>query len=176
MGQFLAQGPYFPLLELQARWIMAVWSGEVELPAHDEMRRVVAHRVRRLDAHNALAPTPPSSSACPEPVDWPQLAEPLTFGPLLPPRYRLSGPGAEPEAAAARFTEQLAASPRSLVDPADLDALRGFGSGPTGGHRGLRPGARLAAPTLRPARDRARRRPRPPPSPRTLPAVLRAPR
>src|SRR4051794_35275563 len=28
IGQFLAQGPYFPLLELQARWIAAVWSGE----------------------------------------------------------------------------------------------------------------------------------------------------
>jgi hypothetical protein len=32
MGQFLAQGPYFPLLDLQARWITAVWSGEVALP------------------------------------------------------------------------------------------------------------------------------------------------
>ena len=46
--------------------------------------------------------------------------------PLLPPRYRLSGPGAAPDAAA-RFAEQLAASPRSPVDPADLDALRSFG-------------------------------------------------
>ena len=32
VGQFLAQGPYFPLLELQARWIVAIWSGQVEAP------------------------------------------------------------------------------------------------------------------------------------------------
>ena len=48
------------------------------------------------------------------------------FGPLLPPRYRLSGPGAQP-GAAARFAEQLAASPRSAVDPADLESLRALG-------------------------------------------------
>src|SRR4029079_13634255 len=38
VGQFLAQGPYFPLLELQARWIVAVWSGEGALPSAGEMR------------------------------------------------------------------------------------------------------------------------------------------
>jgi hypothetical protein len=43
-------------------------------------------------------------------------------------RYRLSGPGAQPQAAA-RFAEQLAASPRAPVDPADLAALRAFRPG-----------------------------------------------
>src|SRR3954454_6480807 len=38
MGQFLAQGPYFPLLELQARWIAAVWSGAVTLPGSAALR------------------------------------------------------------------------------------------------------------------------------------------
>ncbi len=47
---------------------------------------------------------------------------------MLPPRYRLDGPGAQPEAAD-RFREQLAASPRSPVDPADVEALRDFGLG-----------------------------------------------
>jgi hypothetical protein len=80
-----------------------------------------------LDAHNALALTLAEQlGVAPEPVDWPELAGPLMFGPLLPPRYRLSGPGAAPDAAA-RFSEQLAASPCAPVDPADLDALRGFG-------------------------------------------------
>jgi hypothetical protein len=46
----------------------------------------------------------------------------LLFGPMLPPRYRLAGPGAQPEASA-RFEAQLAASPRAPVDPADLEAL-----------------------------------------------------
>ena len=43
IGQFLAQGPYFPLLELQARWIAAVFSGRVELP---EDARHAARRSR----------------------------------------------------------------------------------------------------------------------------------
>ncbi|HKG64879.1 MAG TPA: FAD-dependent oxidoreductase [Solirubrobacteraceae bacterium] len=127
MGQFLAQGPYFPLLELQARWIVALWSGDATLPGEAEMRTVIAQPRPPLDAHNALALTLAEQlGVAPEPVAWPELAEPLMFGPLLPPRYRLSGPGAMP-GAAAHFAEQLAASPRAPVDPADLDALRAFG-------------------------------------------------
>ena len=58
----------------------------------------------------------------------PELTEPLLFGPMLPPRYRLDGPGARADAAD-RFRTQLAASPRAPVDPADVEALRGFGLG-----------------------------------------------
>ena len=126
IGQFLAQGPYFPLLELQARWIAAVWSGEVTLPGDALMRHAIEQPRPPLDAHNALALTLSEElGVAPEPMDWPGLCEPLLFGPLLPPRYRLSGPGAMPEAAAL-FEDQLAASPRPPVDAADLDALRGF--------------------------------------------------
>jgi dimethylaniline monooxygenase (N-oxide forming) len=127
IGQFLAQGPYFPLLELQARWIVAVWSGEVALPGDDLVRHVIRQPRPPLDAHNALALTLSEQlGVAPEPIDWPDLCEPLVFGPLLPPRYRLSGPGAAPEAGA-MFGQQFAASPRAPVDPADVDALRGFG-------------------------------------------------
>ena len=28
VGEFALQGPYFPLLELQARWIVGAWSGD----------------------------------------------------------------------------------------------------------------------------------------------------
>jgi dimethylaniline monooxygenase (N-oxide forming) len=45
---------------------------------------------------------------------------------MLPPRYRLSGPGASPDARD-RFAEQLAASPRAPVDLADMEALHQFG-------------------------------------------------
>ena len=127
MGQFLAQGPYFPLLELQARWSVAVWSGEATLPPDAEMRHVIAQPRPPLDAHNSLALTlAEQRGVSPEPVDWPKLAEPLMFGPLLPPRYRLSGPGATPDAAAL-FADQLAASPRCPVDADDLAALRKLG-------------------------------------------------
>jgi dimethylaniline monooxygenase (N-oxide forming) len=126
VGQFFAQGPYFPLLELQARWIAAVWSGEVALPDARLMRDATLPPPP-VDAHNALALTLSEAlGVAPEPHEWPELCEALLFGPLLPPRYRLSGPGAMPDASTL-FTQQLAASPRASVDAADIDALAGFG-------------------------------------------------
>jgi dimethylaniline monooxygenase (N-oxide forming) len=127
IGQFLAQGPYFPLLELQARWIAAVWSGAVALPDETVMRRALAQPRPPLDAHNALALTLSEElGVAPEPVDWQDLCEPLLFGPMLPPRYRLSGPGALPNARRA-FAQQLAASPRTPVESSDVDALHELG-------------------------------------------------
>jgi dimethylaniline monooxygenase (N-oxide forming) len=127
IGQFLAQGPYFPLLELQARWIVAVLAGAVELPDARVMHDVIARPRPPLDAHNALALTLSEQlGVAPEPTRWPDLCEPLLFGPMLPPRYRLQGPGAAPDAAAF-FAQQLAASPRAAVDPDDLEASRRLG-------------------------------------------------
>jgi hypothetical protein len=127
IGQFLALGPYFPLLELQARWIAAAWSGAATPPGDAAMREAIARPRPPFDAHNALALTLAEAlGVAPEPAAWPELCEALVFGPLLPPRYRLSGPGARPDAAA-QFAHQLAASPRAPVDPADLEALARLG-------------------------------------------------
>jgi dimethylaniline monooxygenase (N-oxide forming) len=127
IGQFLAQGPYFPLLELQARWIVATWTGQVALPDEAKMRATIARGQPPLDAHNALALTLAEElGVAPNVEDWPELSEALIFGPLLPPRYRLSGPGAMP-GAAGLFADQLAASPRAPVDPADIEALSTIG-------------------------------------------------
>ena len=54
----------------------------------------------------------------------PELTEALLFGPMLPPRYRFDGRAPSPKLRA-RFADQLAASPRPPVDPADIDALGG---------------------------------------------------
>jgi cation diffusion facilitator CzcD-associated flavoprotein CzcO len=127
IGQFLLQGPYLPLLELQARWIVAVWAGDVAPPDEAHMRAIIAQPRPPLDAHNALATTLAEElGVAPDLVSRPELTEALLFGPLLPPRYRLDGPGALPDAAE-RFRAQLAASPRAAVAPADVEALRGFG-------------------------------------------------
>ena len=127
IGQFLAQGPYFPLLELQARWIVALWAGEVAAPEEAAMRRATAVPPPPLDPHNALAiALAEELGVAPDLLARPELTEPLLFGPLLPPRYRFDGPGARGDAPAL-FASQLAASPRSPVDPADVEALRGFG-------------------------------------------------
>jgi hypothetical protein len=123
IGHFMLQGPYFPLLELQARWIAAVWSGQVGFPGDVRTGRVMAQPRPPIDAHNALALTLSEElGVSPEPADLPELSEPLMFGPMLPARYRLCGPGARPDAPE-QFRGQLASSPRAPVDPADLDAL-----------------------------------------------------
>ena len=128
VGQFLAQGPYFPLLELQARWVTAIWAGEVE-PPDQELMRAALVRAPPVDPHNAFAMTIAEElGVAPDVLARPELTEALLFGPMLPPRYRFDGPGAQADAPR-RFAEQLAASPRAPVDPADIAALREFGLG-----------------------------------------------
>ena len=129
IGQFLAQGPYWPLLELQARWIIDVWSGTSSLPSEAQMRKVAAAPRPILESHNTLALSlSEEMGVAPDPVSWPALAEPLLFGPMLPARYRLTGPRAR-ASAPHDFAAALATAPRAAVDPADLEALRSFGLG-----------------------------------------------
>ena len=126
-GQFLTQGPFLPLLELQARWIVATWAGDVSPPDQARMRAAIAEPRPTLDPHNAIATSLADElGVAPDLLSRPELTEALLFGPLLPARYRLDGPGASP-AAAEQFSAQLAASPRAPVEPADIEALRDFG-------------------------------------------------
>lgn len=126
VGLFAAHGPFLPLLELQARWLVAVWAGEVRPPSDTSMRRALAKPPAAVEVHNVLATDIASElGVAPDVLARPELTEPLLFGPLLPPRYRLDGPGANPSAAD-WFLEQLASSPRLPVDPADIEALRTF--------------------------------------------------
>jgi hypothetical protein len=127
IGLFPAQGPYFPLLELQARWIVGLWAGAIAPPDAEAMRKALAVPPPPLEVHNAFAMLlAEECGVAPDVLARPELTEPLLFGPLLPPRYRLDGPGAQPEAAE-RFLAQVAASPRAPVDPADVDGLRRLG-------------------------------------------------
>jgi hypothetical protein len=127
LGQYPQQGPYFPVLELQARWLVGLWSGSVPPPDASAMRAALAEPAPPLEVHNALAATlAEQAGVAPSLEERPGLAEPLLFGPMLPPRYRLDGPGAQPEAEG-RFREQLAASPRPPADPAQIAELRRLG-------------------------------------------------
>ncbi len=129
IGQFLLQGPYFPLLELQARWIVAVLAGTVTAPDAERMRRTMAEPRPPLEAHNALATTlAEASGVAPDLLARPELTEPLLFGPMLPLRYRLDGPGALPDAAA-EFLRQVGSSPRDVARAADVQLLRELGHG-----------------------------------------------
>ncbi len=127
IGQFGLQGPYFPLLELQARWIVGVWSGTIAAPDESAARADLATAPPAIEPHNVLAVMfAEAAGVAPDPRAHPDLAEPLLFGPMLPPRYRLSGPGASVEAAAL-FQQQLASSPRPPVEADDLAALADLG-------------------------------------------------
>ena len=127
IGQFALQGPYFPLLELQARWIVNSWSGAGPGPDPRAARASVAIAPPPIDSHNVLAVTlADAAGVAPDLRARPDLAEPLLFGPMLPARYRLDGPGAHHDAAAT-FSEQLATSPRAAVEPDDIAALPAVG-------------------------------------------------
>ncbi len=129
VGQFALQGPYFPLLELQARWIVGSWSGAGPELDDAAARASIAAPTPAIDSHNVLAVgLAEAAGVAPDVRARPDLAEPLLFGPMLPPRYRLDGPGTLPDAAAA-FLDQLAASPRAAVQPDDIAALADVGYG-----------------------------------------------
>jgi dimethylaniline monooxygenase (N-oxide forming) len=125
IGQFLLQGPYFPLLELQARWIVAAFAGEVALPNAREMSETPTRPP--LEAHDALGlALAEAQGVAPDLDAHPDLAELLLLGPLLPCRYRLDGPGAI-DGAADTFVAQVAQTPAAPRDDGDLDRLRDVG-------------------------------------------------
>ena len=129
VGEFNLQGPYFPLLELQARWIVGAWSGDGPELDDAAARASIATPAPIVDSHNVLAVAlAEAAGVAPDVRARPDLAEPLLFGPMLPPRYRLDGPGANADAAAV-FRDQLAASPRAAVEPDDIAALPDVGYG-----------------------------------------------
>ncbi len=97
-GQFVIHGPALPVLELQARFIAAVWAGSARSPT-----------ARRCPSpphypHHALAETfAAAAGALPDEDAYPGLVEALRFGPMLGERYRLAEPGT-----AARFAAMTA--------------------------------------------------------------------
>ena len=129
IGQFALQGPYFPLLELQARWIVHTWSGVGPESDTRSARAGVNTPPPPVESHNVLALTlADAAGVAPNVRARPDLAEPLLFGPMLASRYRLDGPGARHDAVET-FIDQVAASPRPAVEPDDIAALADVGYG-----------------------------------------------
>ena len=105
LGLFDQVGPYFPVLELQARWLAYAWSGVVPMPSAGAMEAGLAaawarrggpaavpmHAMATLFARNA--------GVEPDPERWPELRRALLFGPLSPASFRLVGPDRRAEAA-----------------------------------------------------------------------------
>jgi hypothetical protein len=114
LGIYRQSGPYFPILELQARWVAYVWRGLVAAPTPDQINEgLAACRQRRAAGQDAVAHLMAISFARaagvePDLKQWPNLARALLFGPLTPISFRLSGPESL-EHAAAQFAQEAAA-------------------------------------------------------------------
>jgi len=112
LGLMELVGPYFPALELQARWIAYTLSGAQPAPSQDQLEAgIAAYRVRRggpqsIPLHVAALMFARAAQVEPDLERWPELARALMFGPLAPVSFRLSGRDALVDAPQ-RFTDQV---------------------------------------------------------------------
>ncbi|MCR5886769.1 NAD(P)-binding domain-containing protein [Hymenobacter sp. J193] len=106
IGLFPQAGPYFPVVELQARWIAACWSGARALPSHEQMEAGLAEfrafrQVRyETSLHEMAMQLAANVGVAPSLERYSELAQELLFGPLTPAQFRLQGPHAQPSALA----------------------------------------------------------------------------
>lgn len=134
VGQYVLQGPYFPVLELQARWLAGAWSGAAAMPTEERMRAGIdEYRAMRpmlaSDLHHVLASALAAEmGVAPDIAARPELAEQLLFGPLVGARYRLDGPesSVDAEALFRRAVSEL--GPGASPPPAEeqIAALQGI--------------------------------------------------
>src|SRR5271165_846631 len=104
VGMFEQIGPYFPSLELQARWIAYSWAGARPLAPREQMAAgIAALRAQSAEAshvpfHVAATQFAREAGVEPDITRWPELVRVLLFGPLTPISYRLEGRDSLPEA------------------------------------------------------------------------------
>jgi dimethylaniline monooxygenase (N-oxide forming) len=136
LGLWEQTGPYFPPLELQARWITYVWRGIRPLPQPDQMRaEIAAYQSTRgrsqLQAMHLMALLfAREANVEPDLRAWSQLARALLFGPLSAISFRVSGPDRLQDAGERIATEAKAlgtvvSSRFSIEEVAQLQALAG---------------------------------------------------
>lgn len=110
LGYYNAIGPYFPVLELQARWIAGMFSGQCPVPDEPALRVALAAQrengplAERYPMHHLVLLFARALGVLPRPQNWPGLHRQLLFGPLCSNLFRLEGPHAS-DAAPARVRE-----------------------------------------------------------------------
>jgi dimethylaniline monooxygenase (N-oxide forming) len=106
IGQYKLIGPYAPCVELQARWIVMVWSGARALPPRAHMERgIEAWRGQRQVTSTLLLPPlamalSREAGVAPDLAARPEITRHLLFGPLAPAQFRLDGHGRRADALA----------------------------------------------------------------------------
>jgi hypothetical protein len=113
LGLINQAGPYFPVLELQARYLAYAWGGAIGMPSDKELRAAI-------EADRDAPPEVPMHAmalryarligAEPRLSRRPGLARALLFGPLTATSFRLDGPDALHEA------EEVVAREAGLFD------------------------------------------------------------
>jgi hypothetical protein len=134
VGMVELQGPYFPVLELQARWIAYTWSGAVpEIPAETMEEGIRAARSMRgrspmVPMNHAAVGFARLAGVEPSLEERPELARALLFGPLSPVSFRLSGKDSLANAAerAAEDARAFGAVPNSHLTPMQQMQLQGL--------------------------------------------------
>lgn len=132
VGQYNLIGPYFPVLELQARWLSGTWGGtSTALPApeqHAALRGgpLAPLRGASVPMHVMALAFARLGGVEPRLEAWPELERALLFGPLSPASLRLSGPDPLDDAAARTAADAAAfghvTTPQFAPDEAGLRA------------------------------------------------------
>ncbi|MXQ12832.1 flavin-containing monooxygenase [Microvirga makkahensis] len=98
VGLYDQVGPFFPVLELQARWIAYTWAGVIPAPSSDVLAAGLA-RSRALRGGPQSIPMQVlallfarNANVEPDLGKWPDLERALLFGPLSSVSFRLEGP------------------------------------------------------------------------------------
>jgi dimethylaniline monooxygenase (N-oxide forming) len=130
IGLYPLIGPYFPVLELQARYLAYVWSGAVPASRAQLTDGVAAYRKGRGGRQSQLMHMLAIRFARlagvePDPAQTPKLARALLFGPLTASSFRLQGRDALDGAAAVVADEaaRFGAIPDPSLTPAERDQL-----------------------------------------------------
>lgn len=131
VGLYPVVGPYFPVLELQARYLAYAWSGAIPSPTPDQLTaRVAAYRAKRGGPQSEMMHTLAIRFARlagvePQPTQTPAVARALLFGPLTAASFRIAGRDALADAAAviAREAALFGAVPEPGFTPAERDRL-----------------------------------------------------
>ena len=104
LGLYDQIGPYFPVLELQARWVAMTWSDVQPLPSRAQMmagiREFQAWKKMHKETlfHEMAMTLSQEAGVTPQLHKHPELARALLFGPLAPSQFRLDGHGQREDA------------------------------------------------------------------------------
>jgi cation diffusion facilitator CzcD-associated flavoprotein CzcO len=110
LGVVQPQTGFMPVIELQARWIAALWRGRIELPSEAAMRQAIAADRRQRESmyvsrprHSIEVEWPDYSDVLarqlgvmPRYLTHPRVLLQLLFEPIHAAQYRLDGEGADP--------------------------------------------------------------------------------